>query len=192
MSESAYDADSTVVNRLVSAVGRCVCEVVLYFPSPTFWAARTTMTSYFPPGGSASNGAISRESRMSESAYDADSTVVNRLVSAVGRCVGGDKCEVVLYFPSPTFRAARTTMTSYFPPGGSASNGAKSRMSESAYDADSTVVNRLVSAVGRCVGGDNGDDAVGVLAPLLALPPGCGLGHSGLSRDFELERHSQH
>lgn len=43
-------------------------------------------------------------------------------------------------------------------------------MSESAYDADRTVVNRLVRAVGRCIGGDNGDDGVGVLAPLLALP----------------------
>lgn len=43
-------------------------------------------------------------------------------------------------------------------------------MSESAYDADRTVVNRLVRAVGRCVGGDNGDDGVGVLVPLLALP----------------------
>lgn len=45
-------------------------------------------------------------------------------------------------------------------------------MSESAYDADRTVVNRLVRAVGRCVGGDNGDDGVGVLASLLALPLG--------------------
>lgn len=45
-------------------------------------------------------------------------------------------------------------------------------MSESAYDADRTVVNRLVRAFGRCIGGDNEDDAVGVLAPLLVLPFG--------------------
>jgi hypothetical protein len=45
-------------------------------------------------------------------------------------------------------------------------------MSESAYEADRTVVNLLVRAVVLCVGGDNGDDADGVLAPLLALPLG--------------------
>lgn len=45
-------------------------------------------------------------------------------------------------------------------------------MSESAYDADSTVVSRLVRAVERCDGGDNGDGAVELLAPLLALPFG--------------------